>query len=172
VPGRWFARVALTSRARPPARDVQVEDLSRGRGHWGAALDAEQLGISPRETHDRLCARTPTDCREEPRRDPAFRGPDAPAGGAAVARPRLLLDELVIRGASAETCWQHFLEHPDDVGVEEGHATCSEFLEAPNHVQMGGPAQVLKRTSAARERSSGTERATPANQGRVVKTSG
>ena len=67
------------------------------------------------------------------------------------ARPSihiLLFDELVVRRPATEPARQHLLEHPDHVGVEEGHPARGELLDATDVAEVERPAEPLQRTSA------------------------
>ncbi len=60
----------------------------------------------------------------------------------------LFLQELIVGGASAEARWQDLVEHPHDARVEERHPARGELLEAPDAVEVRGPAQRVERAAA------------------------
>ena len=60
----------------------------------------------------------------------------------------LLFQELIVGGRAAEARRQHFLQHPDHVGVQEGHSPGRELLVAPDRVQVGAPAEPLQGAAA------------------------
>jgi len=49
------------------------------------------------------------------------------------------LHELVLGGAAAEVGRQHLFQHPDDVKIEERHATGRQLLEAADAVEVLRP---------------------------------
>jgi hypothetical protein len=112
-----------------------MEDLPGGRHERDPALDPKQAGVAPGEPHDLLGSSARADRREERLgHDLGGERAHGRVDEEPEARPSLrilLLDQLVVYRATTEAPGQHLLQHPDHVGVEEGHAR--ERVAAPGH---------------------------------------
>ena len=59
-----------------------------------------------------------------------------------------LLNALTIGWTAAEPGRKHLCEDLYHVRIQEGHPSGGELLEAPNRMEMGGPAELLEQTAA------------------------
>src|SRR5262245_7241077 len=144
-------------RALPPSRvhafDLEVQDLARRRRQRTSALDRQEGSLSPHESHDAFGVGPAANALQECGRD-LGRIESADPWMDEEPEPRsavgsLLLDELVVDRATAEPCGEGFLEHADEVRVEECHSASGELLVAPDGVKWGGPAESLQRAPAS-----------------------
>jgi len=65
-----------------------------------------------------------------------------------LAASGFVFDELIICGNTAEASGQHLLQVANNVEIEERHPASSEFLEAPDGVEMSIPSELAQGTAA------------------------